>query len=82
MAAGGAWIRRGTRVLCGVLLCAAVAAGTLWFLVRNLPAPGDISTALSLHPGAYTLSLGHIEDLTLSSFAYLRTPLLMAAVAF
>ena len=81
MAAGGAWIRRGTRVLCGVLLCAALAAGTLWFLVRNVPAPGDISTALRLHPGAYTLSLGHIEDLTLSSFAYLRAPLLMAAVA-
>ena len=81
MAAGGAWIRRGTRVLCGVLLCAAVATGTLWFLVRNVPAPGDISTALSLHPAAYTLSLGHIEDLTLSSFAYLRLPLLLAALA-
>jgi len=81
MAAGGDWIRRGTRVLCGILLAAAVAAGTLWFMVRNLPAPGDISAALRLHPGAYTLSLGHIEDLTLQSFAYLRTPLLVAAVA-
>ncbi len=82
MAAGGDWIRRGTRVLCGILLCAALAAGTLWFLTRNLPAPGDISAALSLHPGAYTLSLGHIEDLTLKSFAYLRAPLLLAAFAF
>ena len=82
MAAGGDWIRRGTRVLGVILLCAALAAGTLWFLVRNLPAPGDISAALSLHPGAYTLSLGHIEDLTLNSFAYLRAPLLAAAAAF
>jgi hypothetical protein len=82
MAAGGDWIRRGTRVLCGILLCAALAAGTLWFLTRDLPAPGDISSALSLHPGAYTLSLGHIEDLTLKSFAYLRAPLLAAAIAF
>ena len=82
MAAGGDWIRRGTRVLGVILLSAALAAGTLWFLVRNLPAPGDISAALSLHPGAYTLSLGHIEDLTLNSFAYLRAPLLAAAAAF
>ena len=42
-----------------------LAAGTLWFMSRGLPTPGDISAALSLHPGAYTLSLGHIEDLTL-----------------
>ena len=31
---------------------------------------------------AYTLSLGHMEDLTLASFAYLRVPLAMAAIAF
>jgi 4-amino-4-deoxy-L-arabinose transferase-like glycosyltransferase len=82
MAAGGRWIDWGTRTLAAILLCAAFAAGTLWFLVRDLPAPGDISAALSLHPGAYTLSLGHIEDLTLASFAYLRTPLLAATIAF
>jgi len=82
MAAGGVWIRRGTRALSCVLLCAAIAAGTLYVMVRNLPAPGDISSALNLNPGAYTLSLGHIEDLTLASFAYLRAPLLVAAIAF
>jgi len=82
MAAGGARIRRGTRVLSFVLLAAAIAAGTLFLMTRNLPAPGDISSALKLNPGAYTLSLGHIEDLTLASFAYLRTPLLAAAIAF
>ena len=82
MAVGGVWIRRGTRVLCVVLLCAGLAAGILWFLVRNVPAPGDISAALRTNPSAYTLSLGHIEDLTLKSFAYLRGPLLVAAIAF
>ena len=82
MAAGGAWIRRGTRVLFFVLLAAAIAAGGLYLMVRNLPAPGDISSALKLHPGAYKLSLGHIEDLTLASFAYLRLPLVAAAIAF
>jgi len=81
MAAGGSWVRRGTLALSVVLLVAAVTAGTLFLMVRNLPAPGDISQALSLHPGAYTLSLGHIEDLTLQSFAYLRMPLLAAAIA-
>ena len=76
------WIRRGTRVLSGILLCAALATATLWFLSRNYPAPGDISRALSEHPEAYTLSLGHMEDLTLRSFAYLRLPLLVATGAF
>jgi hypothetical protein len=43
-----------------------------------MPAVGDISSALSHNPSAYTLSLGHMLDLTLPSFAYLRTPLLIA----
>jgi 4-amino-4-deoxy-L-arabinose transferase-like glycosyltransferase len=82
MAAGGAWIRRGTRVLSLLLLIAALTAGGLYLMVRNLPTPGDISSALQMHPNAYKLSLGHIEDLTLQSFAYLRIPLLAAAIAF
>ena len=49
---------------------------------RHIPTPGDISQALSSNPAAYKLSLGHMEDLTLKSFAYLRLPLALAAVAF
>jgi 4-amino-4-deoxy-L-arabinose transferase-like glycosyltransferase len=82
MARGGDSIRRGTRVLSAITACAALATLTLFFLTRNLPAPGEISQALSQHPGAYKLSLGHMRDLTLASFAYLRTPLLVAAIAF
>jgi len=82
IAAGGDWIRRGTRVLSVICGLAAIAALSILLLVRGLPAAGDISTALSHHPKAYTLSLGHMEDLTLASFAYLRVPLLVAAVAF
>jgi len=82
MAAGGAWIRRGTQMLCVLFAAAAIAAFTLYFLVWNLPTPGDISEALRPHPGAYKLSLGHMEDLTVASLAYLRTPLLAAAIAF
>ncbi len=82
MAAGGVWIKRGTRALSLVAACAGLATLTLFFLTRHMPAPGDISQALSHHPGAYKLSLGHMQDLTLASFAYLRWPLLVAAAAF
>jgi hypothetical protein len=82
MAAGGSWVRWGTRVLSAILACCAIAAGSLWLMTRGLATPGDISSALSQNPDAYTLSLGHIEDLNLNSFAYLRAPLLAAAIAF
>jgi len=82
MAAGGDWVRRGTRVLAAITAAAAIAAGLILAAVRNVPTPGDIAQALSQHPSAYTLSLGHMEDLTLDSFAYLRLPLAIAAVAF
>jgi 4-amino-4-deoxy-L-arabinose transferase-like glycosyltransferase len=82
MAEGGAWVKWGTRVLSVIVACCAIAAAALWFLTRGHPTPGDISSALSQNPDAYTLSLGHIEDLNLKSFAYLRAPLLAAAIAF
>jgi len=82
MAMGGVWIRRGTRVLAVIAACAGLVTLTLFILTRGLAAPGDISQALSQHPGAYKLALGHMQDLTLASFAYLRLPLLVAAIAF
>jgi hypothetical protein len=82
MAAEGVWVRRGTRVLAAITACTAIAAVLILWAVRHVPAPGDIAQALSQHPSAYTLSLGHMEDLTLESFAYLRLPLAMAAAAF
>ena len=82
LAADGAWVRWGTRMLTVIAGCAALAGITLLFLSRGLPAPGDISAALTANPGAYKLSLGHMEDLTLASFAYLRLPLAMAVLAF
>lgn len=82
MTMDNAWIRGGSRFLAILTATAATIVFTLAFLVWNQPTPGDISDALSRHPKVYTLSLGHMEDLTLSSFAYLRTPLLLAGVAF
>jgi 4-amino-4-deoxy-L-arabinose transferase-like glycosyltransferase len=81
MAAEDDWIRRGTRVLSVIAGCGGLACLTIFFLVRNVPTPGDISSALGHHPGIYTLSLGHMMDLTFDSFAYLRLPLAVAAVA-
>lgn len=82
MAMDGDWVRRGTRALAVVSACAAVAVILILIHVRGIPTPGDISAALVPHPGAYKLSLGHMEDLTLDSFAYLRLPLFVAACAF
>ena len=77
-----AWIRKGHIVLAVVSTLALVAIGFILSQVWSLPAPGDISRALTQHPEAYTLSLGHMGDLTMASFAYLRTPLLLAGLGF
>lgn len=76
------WIRRGTRLLAAVAAVCAIAGFALCFAVRHTPTPEDISVALSSHPKVYTLSLGHIEDLTIPALAYLRFPLFLAACAF
>ena len=58
------------------------ALSVLLLLVWHVPAPGDISQALTQHPELYTHALGHIWDLTLTAFAYLKLPLGLAALAF
>ncbi len=82
MDAEGPWVRWGTRVLGAICALAAVACFAIAFAVRSVPTPGDISSALSRNPSAYSLSLGHMLDLTLDSFAYLRLPLYIAGAAF
>ena len=62
-------------------LALAAICAILW-MVRGLPAPGDIASALTQNPDVYTLSLGHMTDLTMAAFAYLRLPLAVAGVAF
>lgn len=79
LAAGSA--RVGARVAGVIAACATVAIATLLVLVRGVPAPGDISSALTQNPDAYTLSLGHLHDLTIRSFAYLKWPLAVAGIA-
>ena len=82
MTAESKWLRTGQRVLAVIAAAAAAVIAGILVAVHRLPAPGDISEALTEHPEAYTLSLGHMGDLTLHSFAYLRVPLLVAGIAF
>ncbi|MBS1829130.1 MAG: glycosyltransferase family 39 protein [Acidobacteria bacterium] len=82
MASGSGWLSRGTRVVAVVAGVAFAAVVGILIRVWGLPAEGDISRALTSNPDAYTLSLGHMGDLTVASFAYLRLPLGIAAVAF
>ncbi len=79
---GGKAVEIGAKILGGVCLTAAAVLGAIFIAVRNVPTPGDISFALTQNPELYTLSLGHMADLTLGAFAYLRLPVLLAAVAF
>jgi 4-amino-4-deoxy-L-arabinose transferase-like glycosyltransferase len=80
--ADGVWIRPAQHMVSVIAAACAIAVAFILIRVWNLPAPGDIANALTQNPQAYTLSLGHMEDLTLASFAYLRTPLMIAGLAF
>ena len=82
LASGDKWLRASTRMVGALAGAAAAAILFILYAVRNTPAPGDISDALTQHPEAYSLSLGHMNDLTLQAFAYLRLPLVVAALAF
>jgi 4-amino-4-deoxy-L-arabinose transferase-like glycosyltransferase len=82
MAAEGNAVRWGTQVLSIVTCILGLSCLLILFAVRHVPTPGDITAALIPHPNAYKLSLGHMEDLSLNSFAYLRMPLLIAGASF
>ncbi len=58
MATEDEWVRYGTRTLGVIAAICAIATIGIAFEVRNLPTPGDISSALSRHPSAYTLLVG------------------------
>lgn len=79
---GGRWVHRGTSALIATTAILFAAIALVLLSVWRIPAHGDISQALTQHPEAYTLSLGHIRDLTLRAFAYLKLPLGLAALDF
>lgn len=82
LAAGSRWVRVGSRVLFSITTALFLVLATVLALVWPMPVVGDISRALVQHPEVYTLSMGHVLDLTLGAFAYLKLPLGLAALAF
>ena len=75
-------VRSGTWILQGISSVVCLALTIVLIMVWRLPANGDIAQALTQHPEMYTLSMGHMGDLTLNAFAYLKLPLALAVVAF
>jgi hypothetical protein len=75
-------VRTATHLLVGIFALVFALLSVLLALVWRFPASGDISQALTQHPQLYTLSLGHLRDLTLDAFAYLKLPLGLAAFSF
>jgi 4-amino-4-deoxy-L-arabinose transferase-like glycosyltransferase len=82
MASRTRWAEIATRMVALIAGVCVVAIGLILYAVRSVPTPGDIAEELSRNPQLYTLSLGHMADLTLPAFAYLRAPLLVAGLAF
>ena len=82
LAAGGRWVWIGSRVLFAITTALFLVLAAVLAMVWRTPPVGDISQALSQNPDVYTLSMGHIFDLTKGAFAFLKVPLGLAAAAF
>jgi 4-amino-4-deoxy-L-arabinose transferase-like glycosyltransferase len=52
-----------------------VVAEALFFMTKPMPPGASISDVLIDRPGTYTLSLGHLRDLTVQSLGIFRAPL-------
>ena len=72
----------GSRIKLAIFSLLAVGLGAILCLSAGLPAKGELADALVQHPEMYTLSMGHMGDLTLAAFAFLRLPLAVAVTAF
>jgi Dolichyl-phosphate-mannose-protein mannosyltransferase len=79
--AEGRYLRASSRVLIATFSLLSLAMIALLAMVAPIRVEGDIAQALVQHPEMYTLSMGHLGDLTLPAFAYLKLPLGLAALA-
>jgi hypothetical protein len=82
MARDSKWLNVGSKATGVISITVAAVIVIILIRVWSLPTIGDIYTALAQHPNFYTLSLGHMADLTVPAFAYLRLPLEIACLAF
>lgn len=80
---GGKLLLNTSQIALACFGVAVFAAGALavW-MTRHISAEGDIAATLTRNPGAYALSLGHVLDLTPSSLAKLRVPVIGTALTF
>ena len=62
-----------------IALGSAIACGVILWKTRDIAATGDIARAMNYQVS--TLSLGKAQDLTLTSMAWLRAPLIVACCA-
>jgi 4-amino-4-deoxy-L-arabinose transferase-like glycosyltransferase len=81
VASGSAAARIGLRAASVVFGLAGIAILAILGLVWGSVPQGDIAKSLTQTPEAYTLSMGHMGDLTLESFAHVKIPLLVALAA-
>ncbi|HEU5351607.1 MAG TPA: glycosyltransferase family 39 protein [Terracidiphilus sp.] len=76
------WLTGASLVFTVIGILAAIALGWGLWISRHLPFEPDIGTLLAHRDvGDYTLSMSHLFDLTGKSFAALRLPAALAAVA-
>jgi hypothetical protein len=76
------WLRASAGALAGIGLAASIMLGIGLWQSRNLPFEADIGKVLSAQDiDAYTFSMTHMLDLSYASFAALRLPAALAAVA-
>jgi 4-amino-4-deoxy-L-arabinose transferase-like glycosyltransferase len=74
--------RRSATVLLAVGLLIAAVTGALAF-TTHAPSPGlELFDLLNKNPDVYTLSLGHMLDLTGNAMGFFRGPLIGTALAF
>ena len=77
-----AWLSGAQAIFTVIGILAAIALGWGLWTSRNLPYVPDIGTLLAHRAvGDYTLSMSHLFDLTGESFAALRLPASLAAIA-
>lgn len=74
-------LRRYARITGSVAAICFIVIAAILVAIRDVDTPGDLSSALQRNPALYTMALGHMQDLTIEAFAYLRPPLMIAALA-
>jgi len=80
---GRKWLKGSAAAIAIISMVAGVALVAGLWQSRNLAAVNDIGTVLAKHDmAADTLSMSHALDLSAESFAALRLPATLAAVAF